>query len=89
MNGIAAIVVGAGLGLVYFGGLWVTLRVVLGGSCRASWIPLGWAVRFIMLAWGMVILSRQGAVGILAGLGGLWLSRWFLLRELGGAGHGS
>jgi F1F0 ATPase subunit 2 len=88
MRWIAGIVVGSVLGLVYFGGLWLTVRGVLVRSWRASWMPLSWAARSILIALGLVILSRQGLTGILAGLGGLWLSRWFLLRELGGVGYG-
>ena len=89
MSSIAAIVAGTVLGLVYFGGLWVTVRGVLFHSWRASWIPLCWVARLVLVASGLAILSRQGAIGVLGGLGGLWVSRWMLLRELGGGGHGS
>ncbi|MHB1556875.1 MAG: N-ATPase subunit AtpR [Isosphaeraceae bacterium] len=88
MNWIVGVAAGAGLGLVYFGGLWLTVRAVLDRPARARWLPLLGAGRLALLSAGLVALIVQGPRGIVAALGGLWLSRWLLLRELGGAGHG-
>jgi F1F0 ATPase subunit 2 len=88
MSWIAAIGVGAGLGLAYFGGLWLTVRQVTRRPSRIAWIPLGHLGRLSVLGLGLAGLSRHGAGGILAALGGIWLSRWILLHLLGGVGHG-
>ena len=37
-----------------------------------------------LLATGLAILSRYGAGSLLAALAGLWLSRWLLVRQVGG-----
>ena len=58
------------------------------GPRRAVWVPVSGAARLILLGLGLAILSRQGAGSILAALGGLWLSRWYLLRRFGGVRHG-
>jgi F1F0 ATPase subunit 2 len=88
MSWIMATGVGAGLGLAYFGGLWLTVSQVVSRPSLALWIPLGSLARLILLGMGLVLLGRQGAGHILAALGGLLLSRWVLLRQLGGIPHG-
>ena len=88
MNWIVAASAGAALGLAYFGGLWFTVIGVLNQPSRAIWIPLSGAVRFLLLALGMALLCRQGAGSVLAALGGLWLSRCYLVQRLGGVRHG-
>jgi hypothetical protein len=89
MIGILAICAGAGLGLAYFGSLWLTVRGVLKRPGRSALIPYGGAIRFAMLGSCLMLLGRQGAGPLLGALGGLWLSRWFLLRQLGGGHDGS
>jgi F1F0 ATPase subunit 2 len=88
MNWIVAVSAGAGLGLVYFGGLWMTVIGVVRRPSRAAWVPVSGLARLILLGLGLSILSRQGAGSILAALGGLWWSRWYLVRRLGGIRHG-
>jgi F1F0 ATPase subunit 2 len=88
MSWIMALGVGAGLGLAYFGGLWLTVCQVASQPSSAGWIPLGALARLCLLGLGLAGLSRHGAGSLLAALGGIWLSRWFLLRRLGGVRHG-
>jgi hypothetical protein len=88
MSGILAIGVGAGLGLAYFGGLWLTVCRVVGRPSWAAWVPLGGLVRLLLLGLALALLSRQGIGCLLAAVGGLWLSRWFLLCQWGGISHG-
>jgi F1F0 ATPase subunit 2 len=86
MNWVAAVVTGVGLGLVNFGGLWVTARGMTAGWTRG----LLWAsqlARLGLVAVGFFGLSREGADMALAGLAGLWLARWALVRHLGGGRH--
>jgi F1F0 ATPase subunit 2 len=83
MTWYAAIVVGMGLGLCCFGGLWFTVRRV-----RPPWgqaLAAGSAVvRLGLVGVTFYGLSRDGAGVVLAGLGGLWLARWCLVWPLGG-----
>jgi F1F0 ATPase subunit 2 len=84
MMWIAAVGVGAGLGLAYFGSLWLTVRGVVNQPSRSALVPYGGAIRLVLLGAGLTMLSRNGAGALVGALGGLWLSRWFLLRRLGG-----
>jgi F1F0 ATPase subunit 2 len=86
MMWIAAVGAGAGLGLAYFGGLWLTVRGVVNRPSRSALVPYGGAIRLVLLGVGLTMLGRQGAGILLWALGGLWLSRWFLVRRLAG-GH--
>ncbi len=88
MSGFTAFTVGAVLGLLYFGGLWLTV-------CRLRWQPrwhvglaLSSGVRLALVGLTFYLLSRGGAGRLLAGLGGLWLARCYLIRHLGGSHHG-
>jgi F1F0 ATPase subunit 2 len=88
MMWIAAVGAGAGLGLAYFGGLWITVRSVVSRPTRSALVPYGAAIRLVLLAAGLAVLGRHGAGILVAALGGLWLSRWFLLHRLGGTRDG-
>jgi F1F0 ATPase subunit 2 len=85
---IAAVGAGAGLGIGYFGGLWLTVRGVVSRPTRSALIPYGGAIRLVLLAAGLTVLGRQGTAVLLAALGGLWLSRWFLILRLAGGSDG-
>jgi hypothetical protein len=86
MMWIAAVGAGAGLGLAYFGALWLTVRGVVSRPSRSALVPLGGAIRLVLLAWGLTMVVREGSGALLGALGGLWLSRWFLIHQLAG-GH--
>jgi F1F0 ATPase subunit 2 len=88
MSWIVAVGAGAGLGLAYFGGLWWTVVGVVRQPSRAVWVPVSGVARLILLGLGLAILSRHGAGSVLSSLGGLWLSRWYLVQRLGGIRHG-
>lgn len=88
MNWIVAGSAGAGLGLMYFGGLWWTVTSVVRRPSRVGWIPLSRLFRLSLLALGLVLLCRSGGGGLTAALWGLWLSRLYLLHRLGGMSHG-
>jgi len=88
MSWIVAVGAGAGLGLAYFGGLWLTVVGVVRQPSKGVWIPVSGLFRLILLGMGLAILSRHGAGSVLAALGGLWLSRWYMFRRLGGVRHG-
>jgi F1F0 ATPase subunit 2 len=73
------------LGLAYFGGLWLTVSRVAGRPALCGWIPLSSLARLGLLGAALAGLGRQDAGSILAALAGIWLSRWYLLRRIGGA----
>jgi F1F0 ATPase subunit 2 len=83
-----AVVVGAALGVAYFGGLWLTTRRLLGG--RGGWwlLPLSRWLRLALAGAAFYALSLEGAGAVLSGLAGLWLARGWLIRLLGGPGDG-
>jgi hypothetical protein len=86
MNWVAA-VTGAGLGLAYFGSLWLSTRRLVQG--RGGISPVGRWARLALAAVTFCALGREGIGSLLSGLGGLWVAREYLLLRLGGAGHGS
>jgi len=84
MTWVSALTTGAGLGLVFFGGLWLTVLEFT----RRQRVGLIWASYLARMALAALVfygLSREGPDMVLAGLGGLWLSRWYLIRRLGGS----
>lgn len=87
MNGGCALFTGIGLGLVYFGGLWLGVRQGL-RSHRSAWMNLSRLLRTLLFTLTFALLSREGLAVLLAGLTGFWLARWHLLRRLGGQLHG-
>ena len=80
---------GAGLGLAYFGGLWLTVAGALRRPSRSAWIALSAVVRLGLLALGLLPLGRSGTGGVVAALVGLWLARGFLVWRVGGTRHGA
>jgi F1F0 ATPase subunit 2 len=88
MSWAAAAVTGAGLGLTYFGGLWLTTRRLARGRGGRGLATLSWAARLALATAAFYALSREGVEPLLAGLGGLWLARGYLILRLGGPGGG-
>lgn len=84
MNWAASAGTGFGLGLVYFGGLWLGLRGLRAGTRLGAGFALGRAGRLALAAVTFYALLRTGGTGaVLVGLGGLLAARWYLLRILG------
>ena len=50
MNGFVALPIGVGLGLVCFGGLWLTLRQAMHVSRRSSWMAISQLSRLAVCA---------------------------------------
>jgi F1F0 ATPase subunit 2 len=86
MTWLAALSTGTGAGLVYFGGLWLTLQLGLAGTGLRAVLALGYLVRLGLVALTFYALSRYGAASLLLGLVGLLLARYLLLAQLGGYG---
>jgi F1F0 ATPase subunit 2 len=86
MTWFAALTTGTGAGLVYFGGLWLTLRLSLERPRYRGLLLAGYLVRLGIVALTLFALSQYGASAVLAGLAGLLLARRWLLAHLGGIG---
>lgn len=84
MNWVAAASTGAGLGIVYYGGLWLTLRAVLSNSLGTGWLTISRAARLGVVGIGFYGLAQEGVALACAALAGLLLARWYLIRRLGG-----
>ncbi len=88
MNWVTAITTGALMGLIYFGGLWLTVRQVVGRQRGAGLIFISRLARMILFGTVFYLLSRRSAGQAMAGLGGFWSARWYLLLRLGGKSDG-
>ena len=83
MNLVVAFAVGVGLGLACFGGLWLTLRQIIRGPYRRSWVTMSQIGRLALCTLVLGALSRDGIGAMLPALGGFWIARWQLIRRLG------
>lgn len=88
MNGIAAVGLGMGMGLAYFGGLWLTVRHLAGRRARSPLVSYGAGIRMALLGSGLALLGRLGAGALVGALVGIWLSRWVLFAWVAGGGDG-
>jgi hypothetical protein len=89
MNWAAAAGTGFGLGLAYFGGLWLGVGGLRPGPRSAARFALGRTVRLALAAVVFyALLNAGGIVAVLAGLAGLLASRWCLIRAIRGQSDG-
>ncbi|HZT80694.1 MAG TPA: ATP synthase subunit I [Gemmataceae bacterium] len=89
MTWFAALATGVGLGLAYFGGLWLTVRHAAGRRGGALLLALSRFARLALAGLTFYALLREGTACALAGLLGLLLARWHLLSWLGGDERGA
>jgi F1F0 ATPase subunit 2 len=89
MNWLGAMAAGGGLGLLYFGGLWLTVRLIVRQSRGTAWFTASQAARFAALGVALSALARAGPGPLLAALVGLWVARSYLVCRLGGFSRGS
>ena len=82
------VMVGLGVGLVHFGGLWWSVRRLSDPSGASRHLRLG-VLRFAALAAALATLARSGAGVLAAALFGLWLARGMLILRWGGGNHGT
>lgn len=88
MNWIAAFSIGVGLGLVSFGGLWLTLKQMIQMPYRRTWVTMSQIGRLALCTLVFGALSRDGVSAILPALGGFWIARLHLIRRLGVSADG-
>ena len=84
MNFVAAASTGFGLGLAYFGGLWMSVRGLKNGRLP-RWFILSRMARLVLAAVTFFALVKTGGlIAAGAGLCGLLAARRYLIREIGG-----
>jgi F1F0 ATPase subunit 2 len=87
MNWAAAAGTGFGLGLAYFGVLWLSVRRL--GTGGAAGFAAGRLARLALAAVVFyALLKGGGAQAVLAGLVGLIAARGYLVRRIGGSADG-
>lgn len=74
---------GTVLGLFYFGGLWLTLKTVLGKRRPGRWLAISVVARLAVVLSGFWIILRQGPTAFFLTLAGFFLVRIVLTRRLG------
>ena len=84
MTWVVALTTGAGVGLTYFGGLWLTLTITRGRALLTA----SYFARLALVGLVFAGLSLEGASHVIAGLVGLLLARRWLVARIGGVGHG-
>ena len=76
LTGIA----GGVLGLLFFGGLWWTLRRAFNSSRPALWIGGSMLLRMVCTATGFVLVSAGDWRRVLACLLGFYVARWMVVQ---------
>ncbi len=84
MNWLTAATTGFGAGLVSFGMLWLTVRQLVRRPHRKFLLLASGPVRLFLVGVAFYGVSREGSDKLLAGLGGLWLARWCVIRRTAG-----
>jgi hypothetical protein len=89
MNWVTAAGTGFGLGLAYFGGLWLSIRAIRSGAPSPIRLTVGRLARFALAGITFYALLQTGGISaVVAGLVGLLAARWQLFCALGGEGDG-
>ena len=74
---------GAGLGLFYFGTLWLTVQRMGSQRNPALWLVLGFLVRVSLTLGGLYWLFGDRIIRIALAMGGFLIGRTILIKYLG------
>ena len=77
----AHLVIGIGLGILYFGGLWWNTRRFAAGGSLATMAALT-AGRFVLLGGLLFLASREGALPLLVMALGVLVARFLVMRRV-------
>ena len=77
---VLACTAGGLLGVVFFGGLWWTLRRAFASTRPALWIGGSLLLRMACVVAGFIVVSAGDWRRLLACLLGFWAARWLILR---------
>ena len=75
-----ACVAGGLLGVIFFGGLWWTLRRAFASKRPAVWVGVSLLSRMACVVGGFILVSSGDWRRLLACLLGFWAARWAVLR---------
>ena len=75
-----AVMAGGLLGLIFFGGLWWTLRRALDSPRPALWVGGSLLLRTACVVTGFVVVAAGDWRKALACLLGFWAARWLMIR---------
>lgn len=73
-------IAGGLLGLLFFGGLWWTVRRAVASPRPALWVGGSLLLRMAGVATGFVLVSAGDWRRLLACLLGFWAARWLVVR---------
>ncbi len=82
---VLSAIAGGVFGLLFFGGLWWTLRRALTSPRPALWFGASALLRFVIVTAGFVVISAGHWQRLLMCLIGFWLARWLVQRLTAGA----
>jgi len=68
------------LGLLFFGGLWWTLRRAFSSARPALWVAASLLLRMAVVASGFVLVAAGDWRNLLACLLGFWAARWITIQ---------
>lgn len=80
---LLACTAGGVLGLLFFGGLWWTLRRAFDSPRPALWVGASLLLRIACVAAGFVLVSAGDWRRMLSCLLGFWAARWLVVRLTG------
>jgi F1F0 ATPase subunit 2 len=83
-----AVGVGAALGFVYFGSLWLTVQHLVRRPRAAGLVHLSRVLRLAGLGLALYVLLKSAPGELVSAAAGFWLARGYLLYRLGGGRRG-
>ncbi|MBI3862876.1 MAG: hypothetical protein HY290_13380 [Planctomycetia bacterium] len=84
MNAWSAAITGFGIGLASLGGLWLTIRLVVGRPHNLAVVALSYAFRAALTAGGLYAVVRESPGLVVPALVGFWFARRLLIGRWGG-----
>ncbi|NLJ29055.1 ATP synthase subunit I [Desulforhabdus amnigena] len=73
---------GMGIGLFYFGGLWMTVSRIRSVRHPAVLSLVSFWGRTVLSLWGFYLIMDRNWVNLLVCLAGFLLARWIMIRRL-------
>lgn len=83
MKMILAFIVGALLGVVFFGGLYVTVKKLSSMKYPALFMMLSLLVRLVIMAGGIYLIMDGEIRNLLSAMAGILIVRFLMIQSLG------
>jgi F1F0 ATPase subunit 2 len=75
-----ALISGIVLGVIFFGGLWITVKKTLGTSYPALWILASSLIRTVIVLTGFYFVAQGSWQKLLIGIAGFIVGRFLVMR---------